>query len=575
MKLCGKETIKTEKRYIKAITVLSDSIEAQSLFELEVAVSNLEGNVFDYEHIALDLHFEDENGRKSVHPAFFYRAFEFKELCLGEPVPERDAWRVRITPQVSGVYSAALVLTVDGKEAERVPFEFRVNKGNEKRGRVTVEPVNRRSFMFENGEPFTAIGENVCWSGSDVRWPSDSRYTTRYMEEIYQKLHMHGANWVRLWMSPMFNSIIPRDDEPSNLYSALGGAILTDRLFEALRENDLYVDLVFFYHGMFDSRGDNKNWINSPFNVNTKGGYLENPSEFFVNERAKKDTKIYIRYLIARYGYSRNLFCWELFNEADACEANTDDVLAWHREMTDFIRANDCHSHMITTSACRNRSPLIFDEAYDFISMHRYGEPDNAKLLVHEAYMAATEFKRPILVAESGNSWRGPLMSLITRHQSVWTGIMGNTAGTAMNWWWDRVDEYEREIGKPLSCYKDFAVAAKFVARIPRNDPSIRFVMRERLACNRPFTEAMGYNGKDFVYLWIYDSRYTRQNPVDEEIETADFDVLLENGEYKAEWYDTYSGTVFKTETFTVTGEFAHISSPAFKRDIAVAIEKI
>lgn len=572
---CGKDIIKTEKQYIKSIACLSDCIESQSRLEFEVVVSNLQGNVFDYEHITLDFHFKDENGTQYVHPAFFYRGFEFENLYLGNPKPENDSWRIRITPKVCGIYKANLVLTIDGIEVENVYFDFNVCKGKEKRGQITVEPINRRTFIFEDGSPFTAIGENVCWSGSDVRWPSDSKYTTSYIEDIYKKLHHHSANWVRLWMSPSYNGIIPRDDEPSNLYSGLGGAILTDRLFEALQENDLYVDLVLFYHGMFDSRGDNKNWENCPFNINTNGGYLRNPAEFFVDEQAKKDTKIYIRYLIARYGYSRNLFCWELFNEADSCEADPDDVLSWHRDMTQFIRQNDCHSHMITTSACRNRNPLIFDDIYEFISMHRYGEPDNAKLIVHEAYMAATEFKKPILVAESGNSWRGPLMSLITRHQSVWTGIMGNTAGTAMNWWWDRVDEYEKEIGKPLSCYKDFEIAAKFACRIPRNNPTIRFVMRERLACNKPFTEAMGYNGKNFVYLWIYDSRFTRKNPEEETIETADFEVLLENGEYKVEWFDTWSGDIVKTDVISVRGEFAHISSPSFKRDIAVAIEKM
>lgn len=575
MIFCGRNTEKTENRYIKSVSCLSETAESQALLEFEVELSGLSGNVFDYEHISLDLHFKDSTGAEAVQPAFFYRAFEFENFTLGRSRPERDCWRIRITPRHSGPYGAKLTLTVDGSAADSVTFGFNVSEGEEKRGQVTVEPINRRSFVFEDGSPFYAIGENVCWSGQDVRWPEESRYTTSYIEEVYKRLHNHSADWVRLWMSPFYNSIIPRDGNPSQLYEGLGGAILTDRLFESLDENDLYVDLVLFYHGMFDSRGDNKNWKNCPFNIETDGGYLKNPSEFFVDERAKKDTKIYIRYMLARYGYSRNLFCWELFNEADACEADPDALLLWHREMTEFIRQNDCHSHMITTSASKNRSPLIFDGIYDFISMHRYGEPDNAKLIVHEAYMAASEFKRPILVAESGNSWRGPIMSLITRHQSVWSGLMGNTAGTAMNWWWDRVEEYEREIGKPLSCYKDFKIAANFVRRIPRSDPSIRFVMRERLACNKPFTEAMGYNGRNFVYLWLYDSRFTRKNPAAELIEAADFEVMLENGDYRAEWIDTWSGDIIKAETISVRGEFARIVSPPFRRDIAVAIEKI
>lgn len=571
----------TKKKYelkgnkIKEIACLTENPSSWQMLEFGVCVEGLSGNIFDYEHISLELEFKSPSGRIFNHPAFFYRGYEFKEGRLLEPAPLNDGWRIRITPRESGDYSAVLRLIVDGIITDEISFGFAVTAGADQRGQIQVEPVNRKTFCFNNGTPYTAIGENVCWSGWDVRWPKeDSMTSTIYMEDIYRKLKDHNANWTRLWVSK-YNSIHSLNSKPDDFYDGLGRAIITDRLLEAHAENDLYMDLVLLYHGMFIAEGNDKGWKECTFNKETNGGYLESPAEFFKSPRAKKDIKCYLRYMIARYGYSRNLFCWELFNEADSCEADPDDVIEWHKEMTDFIRINDCHEHMITTSACRNRSPLIFDDIYDFISMHRYGEPDNVKLIVHEAYMAATEFDRPILVAESGNSWRGPFLSRITRHQSVWTGIMGNTAGTAMNWWWDRVDEYEKEIGEPLSCYKDFAIAADFAKRIPRNAEKCRYVMRERLACNRPFTEAMGYKGKNFAYLWIYDVRYTRKNPLDETIETADFEVILENGEYNVEWVDSWTGDIILSERVEVKGSFAKFASPPFSRDILVAIEKV
>lgn len=561
---------------IKGVGCLTGQPTAYKKLEFEIEVEALEGNIFDYEHISLELEFKSPEGKVYKHPAFFFRGYEFEDLRLVNPKPEDDGWRIRITPKESGEYSAALRLFEDGGLTDEVLFSFNVGDNDDKRGNVGVEPVNRKTFCFEDGTPYIAIGQNACWSGWDVVWDKeDSKNTTLYLEQIYRRMGDHKANWTRLWMSQKYNSVIPLGSDPADLYPALGRGILNDRLLEACAENGIYLDLVFFSHGIFINNGSaDRCWGENPFNIDN-GGYLENTGDFFNDERAKKDTKQYIRYMIARHGYSCNLFCWELFNEADAVEADPDDVINWHREMTAFIRENDCHGHMITTSACRNRSPLIFDDIYDFISMHRYSEPDNVKLIVHEAYMASSEFDRPILVAESGNSWRGPIMSEITRHHSVWTGIMGNTAGTAMNWWWDRVEKYENEIGKPLICYKDFAIAAEYAKRIPRNAEGCRFVMRERLACNKPFVEAMGYNGRDFAYIWLYDSRFTRKNPIDETVEVGDFEVILENGEYTAEWIDTWTGESVEKQIVTVKGNFARFSSPSFKRDIAVAIEKI
>lgn len=565
----GNEKFLISSQNIKEIGCLSGQPTSYEKVEFKVKVEGLCGNLFDYEHISLDLIFNTPSGKTLKHPAFYYRGFEFKDGRVGAPIPEDDAWRIRLTPREVGLYKAVLRLTVDGTVIDEVAFDFETVKGSNTRGQVTVDPVNRRSFCFEDGTPYTAIGENVCWTGWSVVWPEESRGNTSFMEDIYNRLADHKANWTRLWMSERFNWLIPTGGT-DNIYPNLDRAIINDRLLSVHEERGLYLDLVLFYHAAFCN---GEGWKLCPFNKQN-GGYLDTAAEFFRNPRAIKDAKMYVRYMIARYGYSKNLFCWELFNEGDMVDADPDDVLSWHREIAQFIRENDCHGHMITTSAARNRSPLIFDDIYDFISMHRYGEPDNIKLIVHEAYMAVPEYNKPVLMAESGNSWRGPHLSLITRHQSVWVGIMGNTAGTAMNWWWDRVEGFENEIGQPLSCYKDFAIAADFAARIPRNKKGCRFVMREPLACNRPFVEALGYNGPNYAYIWFYDSRYTRKNPVDEEIEFAEFEVRLENGDYTVQWIDPWTGDTVEQTDMTVKGCLAHITGPSFRRDIAIAIEK-
>ena len=59
-----------------------------------------------------------------------------------------------------------------------------------------------------------------------------------------------------------------------------------------------------------------------------------------------------LRYLIGRYGYSPHLLAWEFFNEIDNVfgPLNGDDVVAWHRQMGQWLHAHDPYGHLVTTS---------------------------------------------------------------------------------------------------------------------------------------------------------------------------------------------------------------------------------
>ena len=128
--------------------------------------------------------------------------------------------------------------------------------------------------------------------------------------------------------------------------------------------------------------------------------------------------------MIARYGFSRNIFSWELFNEVNFTDGDPDDIKSWHREMSEFIRKTDSHPHMVMTSSSVNRYPIIFDEMFDYINMHRYGDPGNPKMIAHEAYLAFYDFNRPIMLEESGFDGYHVSVNPIMRHQQQWVVIM-------------------------------------------------------------------------------------------------------------------------------------------------------
>ena len=50
---------------------------------------------------------------------------------------------------------------------------------------------------------------------------------------------------------------------------------------------------------------------------------------------------------------------------------------------------------------------------------------------------------------------------------------------------------------------------------------------------------------------------------------------MIDNGEYKFEWIDTYTGEVLLTETVVSKGKQLRHHTPVFTRDIALAVEKL
>ena len=561
---------------IKAVKCLTENITAYELLEFEIAVECTAGNGFDPDELRLEISFAGSDGTVRKHPCFLYgycnkNADGRYSLKDGMPF----VWRARIAPDKPGNYRAEFMLYEKNIRTDIASAEFIVKDGNEKRGFIRVEPTVKKAFMFENGEIFTPLGQNVCWC-EKVDWKNRrSPETLDMYKRIFGKMHKYKANWSRLWLSAEWDfGFFGKTDKTYDFSAALVRAARLDDLIEIMRENDIYSVMVFYHHGMFNIGGANTDWSNNAFNAENPYGYLKAPADFFTDPRCTKEAKQYITYMIARYGYSRNIFSWELFNEVNFTDGDPDAVYDWHRIMTEHIRKTDAHPHMVTTSSSVNRYPLIFDNMFDYINMHRYGDPGNPKMIAHEAYLSFHDFDRPIMMEESGYDAYRPFTNHIARHTQIWAGLMANTPATAMEWFWDSWDEYTNGTADPDYSYRAFAPAADFAALIPRADKKQRFVSRERLAMNNPDADVIGYNGADYAYLWIYSLRYTPPSETEKKISGVRMELWLENGDYAVRWYDTYSGVFFKEENITVRGSFLCINAPEFTKDIALEIKK-
>ncbi len=564
---------------IKSVKQLTNNIEVYKKVEFEINIDAVFKNGFDFDEIAIDIEFVTKSGKKYRHPAFLYK--QYKPDSNGQYTITDDSapvWCVRISPLEDGLHTAKIILQEKGIVTDIFEFSFEALKASDNRGYIGVEPTAKKAFCFDNGEIYTPIGQNVCW-GDNVDWKNRKSSETLHMQErILSKMHKYKANYTRFWLNASWDTGFfkaNRNDRTDDFSGAFDRSARLDDYIDLLEKYDMYSCMVFYYHGMFNIGGANCDWDNNAFSINSKYGYLKNAGDFFKSDRCIKEAKQYIRYMIARYGYSRNIFCWELFNEINFVDGDLDEIYEWHRIMTEFIRENDAFGHMVTTSSGQNRYTLCFDPMFDFIAFHRYGRCKNIKLIAHEAYLSAPFYNRPIMLEESGDSGLGISTHPITRHQQLWVGIMGNTPATAMEWFWDEWDRSGEKYNDPDFAYRDFKPVAEFAARIPRTDKKQRFTSYERIAFNHKQADVIGYCGEDYTYLWFYDKEYRADNPVETEIESSTFELMIDNGEYRFEWIDTYSGDVVFTETVVAKGKQIKHITPVFKRDIALAVEKI
>jgi hypothetical protein len=254
------------------------------------------------------------------------------------------------------------------------------------------------------------------------------------------KMGQQGANWSRIWTSHWDgkNPFWPDKGQrlaPRELWQ---GPLQTwDAIVDAADRAGVSFQFVLFHHGPYSTTTDS-NWSDHPWNTKN-GGFLADPTDFFVNPEAKKRAKIWLRYAVARYAHSPAIMAWELFNEVqwvDAIKKNPGrmaDVAAWHKEMAAYVRSLDPYHHLLTSSSSESLDSHIFDSV-DYMQPHTY--PANVL-----ASIGGYKFKgKPGFFGEFGPPAgpRGSVRKLV--RDGIYGGILAGHAGAGEYWFWDQVD---------------------------------------------------------------------------------------------------------------------------------------
>jgi hypothetical protein len=247
-----------------------------------------------------------------------------------------------------------------------------------------------------------------------------------------------GCNWARIWATswddrnPFFGE---HETKVKDGWISEQSMDRWEPIIRAAEEDGIAFQFVFFYHGLF-STTVNPNWQLHPWNK-ANGGFLADPKEFFTNAEAKRRSKLYLRYVVARWGYSSAIMAWELFNEVQFTDqARSGDwklVGAWHDEMADYLRSIDPYHHLITTSS-ELGAPIW--KRMDYLQGHGYPASVAAMLL---ATPVPTD--RPMFFGEVGPGDRGKDADRMALRDGIWAGLLAGHAGAGQYWYWDVMDK--------------------------------------------------------------------------------------------------------------------------------------
>jgi hypothetical protein len=423
---------------ISDVILKNAKINAFEKVEGVFKVNSKYSNPYNAEEINVNLKIKYKDSDKLlILPCFYFQPASFQN---GKWVADtsRSYWMFRFTPNSEEPLSMTIEIQdsegFSQKQLNDIPkFEY------------IYSPVVSAVEVFDRKNPmqyfrlktrdqvFTPLGINLGWA-------SMTDYT-----QIMTNLSESGANTIRYWQVPFNRQALEwKNDGYTHglMRYSQAAAALNDSIFDLAKNLKMYLQPVLFQHGMF-SENVNSNWSDNPYNA-VLNGPLSKPEEFFYNETAKKYTKNLLRYMVARWGYSNNLFAWELFNEVQFTGNHPNQsnqwkqaVITWHDEMSKYLKSIDPFKHITTTSASDQQLKQMGDLTdLDVLQFHIY-DTQLAQRLEEKSdeIKTAINYKKPVLCGEFGLDVTNAGTPIDNQKIFVWKTIFGGTP--SFMWIWD------------------------------------------------------------------------------------------------------------------------------------------
>lgn len=435
-------------------------------------------NPFDSREIEVLGIFTSPAGVQSVVPGFWLQPYS--DQCPA-PCPVADfqpsgepVWQVRFTPREAGTWTYTLQIRRDGAVQRSEEGSFLV-RDSDHDGFIRVGE-NRRYFAFDSGKPYLPVGMNLKWSWDGIGGVRTYQYWLR-------DLSASGVNYARLFIDTPWFIGLDWAGPAGDYRQAQRAAAELDVILDTAAQYGIALQLVLLWNqSMRVDSGPpvlipeeparpnmSADWDDHPYNV-LNGGPLSGPGAFFANPQAQELIRRRLRYIMARWGYSPQVFAWEIVDRIDRLGGFSEQVAGeWLRSTIAYLREIDTHDHLITAGS-QQPSPLIFDNPLlDFTSFEFYQrrpieattDQESEIIRLTGGYLAVTQ--SPLMLnAFSLNPWYEPVADDpqgVHFQSTLWTSLLSGTAGTAASDWWDTYI-----IARDLQRY--FAPVAAFAAGI-------------------------------------------------------------------------------------------------------------
>ena len=397
--------------------------------DFSIVLQGTWNNPYLQEEVTLDMVLTAPSGKTLTLPCFFVEGKSGAE----------SRWAARFTPQEQGRYSYVFRYAERGRPVSESPqggFE-----AGKPAGHGILHPRDNWTLAFDDGTPFRGVAENICWESRDS---DDSKFFSDLHEQadrynydvMLPQFAGAGGNFCRMWMCS-WNFPIDRHDrfnnrryQPSDEYFNPSATARLDHTVELAESLGVYIMLCM---GAGDARTDHA---------------------FFVSPEAKARHRNYLRYIVARWGYSPAIGMWEFFNEIDNIQFDNiqfrdqrnpipaADIVAWHAEMASYLKSIDPFGHLVTTSIShRDLAGLNDVKDMDINQKHIYRATSSMPETIVRYEQA---HGKPYVIGEFSFEWDwsknfddfGEDMDLDFK-RGLWYGLFSPTPITPMSWWWE------------------------------------------------------------------------------------------------------------------------------------------
>lgn len=452
---------------------IGQSIGQYEKFETAVELSTDYNNPYDYDEISIHAEFISPSGVSTEVYGFYMDGYEV-DTITGSLSPLESGFAVRFCPNELGDWNYTTYKTDSIGTTAIASSTFQCVASTNPHNKGFIRKNSSNYLNYDDGEQYIMVGENMAWQISNT--------VTNYKAWL-SHLSNSGGNWIRLWHAHWGLGLEWKNGTSGynglRDYKQTNSAYL-DWLYEYCADNGVYVMLALHHHGQV-SNNVNPNWNNSPYNT-ANGGPCDNTWDFFTNEEAKNHTKNRLRYIVARWGYSKNIMAWELFNEVDWTDnfqTHKSDVASWKFEMAEYLKSIDPNNHLVTTSyAHDNEDDEVWgNDIIDISQTHYYNNIPNLERTISGGIKQyINDFNKPTLTGEFGLGASVDLSNIdpngIQLHNSLWSSILSGAAGTAMTWWWQSYIHPEN-LYYHFTGIKNYSNYVPFIEKSLKHSPSI------------------------------------------------------------------------------------------------------